>query len=133
MKRWYHTKTEFAEIFDQLLIYQVKYNNTKNNKIKQELAEKIRDIEYRIVKCSGYKEYHKVMISKEYDDLYNANYAIFCGINQAKDDQDGKIISGYQLDKLNVDRIKAKRQLSQRFLGESPEEIKIDSSGEKIN
>ncbi len=131
MKRWYRTQLEFSEILDQISIIQVKYDNATEDSVKSKLGEKLRVLEQMFEKGSGLKSYQTIMRSREYNDLYEANLAVFKGVDVAKNDPEGKVISGYQLDKLNTKRNEMKRAISQKFLGEDPEEIKI-KDGKKI-
>lgn len=125
MKRYYTTQTEFADLWDIISILQVKYDNCKEIPTKMELKKKIQEHEAWFLKKSGLPTLQIITRSKEYSDLYEANYQVFKAVDLAKSDKEGKLISGYQLDQLNVNRNRAKRTLSQKFLLEDPEEIKI--------
>ena len=131
MKKWYRTQIEFSDILDQISIIQVKYDNATEDSVKSKLGEKLRVLEQMFEKGSGLKSYQIIMRSREYNDLYEANLAVFKGVDVAKNDPEGKIISGFALDKLNTKRNEMKRAISQKFLGEDPEEIKI-KDGKKI-
>lgn len=131
MKKWFRTQIEFAELLDLISITQVKYDNAKESNVKNKLGEQLRLLEIIFEKGSGLKSYQTIMRSREYNDLYEANLAVFKGVDIAKNDPEGKVISGYQLDKLNTKRNEMKRAISQKFLGEDPEEIKI-KDGKKI-
>lgn len=124
-----------VESFDRLSIYEVKYNTAqismifKSSEIKNRISENIRDLENRIVKAVGYKLYHKVKLSHEYNDLYESNRAIFDGVNQARK----KEISDFELNRLNEIRSEKKRNLNAKFFGNKLKEIKIDGDGNKIS
>ena len=125
MKRYYTTQTEFSDLWDAISILQVKYDNCKEVSTKMELKKKIQEFETWFVKGSGLNAYQDIIASKEYDDLYNANYQVFKAVDLSKEDVEGKLISGHQLDQLNINRNRAKRTLNQKFLLIDSEEIKI--------
>ncbi len=133
MKRYYTTQTEFSDLWDAISILQVKYDNCKETQTKMELKKKIQQLETWFVKGSGLNAYQDIIASKEYDDLYQANYQVFKGVDLSKSDIDGKLISGYQLDRLNVIRNRAKRAMNQKFLLQDPEEIKIRDGKRILN
>lgn len=132
MRRFYPIPLEFGDVCDLLTIYQIKYNHAKDNKAKQELGVYIRDIEHRVTKSAGLKTYHAIIRSEQYNSLYEVNQKIYDAVNIAKKDKEGKIMSAYQLDQLNVNRNKAKRALNYKFLGEESSEVKLDGEGERI-
>ena len=117
---------------DSLSVLQIKYNQAQDPEIKQKLAAAIIEIENRIVKGIGFKTYQRIIGSEEYSQLYDKNYEVFMGIELAKNDVAGELISGYELDLLNTKRSAAKRNLFGKFCGGESEEVKI-KDGKAIN
>lgn len=120
-----------VEALDRLSILEIKYHAVQlsgNQEEKCKISERIKDLESRIIKTVGYKLFQKIISSKEYNDLFESNLAVFDGVNLARK----KEISGFELNKLNEIRSEKKRNLDAKFFGNEMREIKINESGKKI-
>jgi hypothetical protein len=63
----------------------------------------------------------KVMLSKEYLDLFNINLKTFDAVDKAKTDE----VKASYVDKLNYERYLCKKALQEKFFENSQKEIKI--------
>ncbi len=120
-----------VEALDRLSILEIKYHAVQLSKTQEEkhkISERIKDLESRIIKAVGYKLFQKIISSKEYDDLFEANLKIFDGVNLARK----KEISDFELNRLNEIRSEKKRNLDAKFFGNEMAEVKVDENGEKI-
>lgn len=131
MKKWFYPRLDFSEIFDRYSILDVKYHNTIGQSTKSEITAELKYLENVIVKAIGLNSFRRVLISPEYNNLYEANYFTYNAINLAEKDIEGKELSAHQLNNINKKRTSAKRELSNKFLGEEIKEIKIDINGNK--
>ena len=132
MKKWFYPRTDLAGIFDQYSILDVKYNNAINPTTKSEIAAELKYLENIIVKGIGLNTFRKILISPEYNALFEANLFTYNAINVAEKDVDGKDLSAHQLNNINKKRTAAKRELAMKFLGEEISEIKLGVDGNKL-
>jgi len=105
-----------AEAFDRLTILFIKIKNCLDLAIKKELEQQCEDLCERINNGIGYTLAKKIFQSQEFKNLQETNSNIF---NLVKDNPDEEI------QKANKLRSDAKRQLQNKFFGNSLEEIKI--------
>lgn len=129
MKKWFFPRVDLAEIMDRYAIVEIKYHKAIQ---KAELGLEIKYLENLIIKSVGRNKFQEIILSPEYHNLYEANLETYDAINVAKKDKEGKILSAFQLDSINCKRTGAKRELSNKFLGEDIKEIKIGIDGQKI-
>ena len=132
MKKWFYPRVDLAGIFDQYSILDVKYSNATEPSTKTNISENLKYLEKLIVKGIGYNTFRKIIISPEYNNLFEANRFTFNAINIAERDMEGEELSAHQLNNINKKRTAAKRELSNKFLGEEISEIKLGVNGNKL-
>lgn len=131
MKRWYGIQVDLAEVLDRYSILEVKYNNCKETKLKTQIAARKKQLENWIIKDMGTIEFQKIIKSKEYNDLYEANQYIYNSIEVAEKDEEWKILSAHQLNNINKKRTIVKRLIMNKFFLSEPDEIKM-KEGRKV-
>ena len=131
MKRWYGIQVDLAEVLDRYSILEVKYNNCKETKLKTQIAARKKQLENWIIKDMGTIEFQKIIKSKEYNDLYEANQYIYNSIEVAEKDEEWKILSTHQLNNINKKRTIVKRLIMNKFFLSEPDEIKM-KEGRKV-
>lgn len=129
MKRWYGIQVDLAEVLDRYSILEVKYNNCKETKLKTQIAARKKQLENWIIKDMGTIEFQKIIKSKEYNDLYEANQYIYNSIEVAEKDEEWKILSAHQLNNINKKRTIVKRLIMNKFFLSEPDEIKMKEGG----
>ena len=132
MKKWFYPRTDLAGIFDQYSILDVKYHNAINTNIKTEISTNLKYLENLIVKGIGLNTFRKILISPEYNNLFEANLFTYNAINVAEKDEDGSELSAHQLNNINKKRTSAKHELAMKFFGEEISEIKLGVDGNKL-
>jgi hypothetical protein len=113
--------TEIASAFDILSILEIKIRATTGDK-KRKLEEQKISLQEQINLGIGYEKGKKLYHSKEYTDLYNANFEIFELIEKSQENA-GILLK--EADQLNYRRFLAKKELQEKHFGKPIEEVKI--------
>lgn len=104
-----------AYAFDVLTINEIKNKKIKN---KNKYLFKLKN---HIINQIGLLKFNKIITSREYQILFQANENTFQAVEKAKKN----LISGYELDKNNTKRYKAKQKIQKKFFLKKLKEIKI--------
>ena len=112
---------EESECFDRLSILEIKEIECQNADVHIRLQQQINDLQEEINIGIGRDLAAKIYCSPEYTALYNANFAIFNGVERATRDA----ITAFRLNCLNVVRTEKKKELQKVFFGSNSVEVKL--------
>ena len=104
-----------AYAFDYHSILHLKYNNGYLPLETLQMAKK------DLVESLGEEIVEIILISNEYNNIYEANKLTFDAVDKAKDDS----IPASYVDKCNYKRMLAKKELQSKFFNTNLSEIKI--------
>lgn len=107
---------DIIQKYDELSILEIKFDLCFILETRWKLNAQIEELEEQLNKNLGYDMARKIYGSKEYDNLYNANKAIFNEVEKNKNNE---------AQKLNKERFEAKKELNKVFFNEELGEIKI--------
>ncbi len=110
-----------AVAFDMLTILFVKKDFCSDANKRDSIKKQIKKLEKEIIASIGNQKFQSILLSKEYNDLYESNVDVFEGVERARSDE----ISAKELDTLNQKRTTAKRNFQGFHFGKEMVEVKL--------